>query len=69
MKRLALPLAVLFLLAACSGPAGEADEKSLESDAANIEGKADNAVNSAITEIEANAATDEGEGDEPVQKP
>jgi hypothetical protein len=69
MKRLALPLAVLLLLPACSGPAGEADEKSLESGAANIEGKADDAVNSAIKEIETNAATDEGEGDEPVQKP
>ena len=69
MKRYAAPMAALLLLSACSGPAGEADEKSLESDAANIEGKADDAVNSAIKEIETNAATDEGEGDEPVQKP
>ena len=69
MKRLAAALAGLLLLSACSGPAGESDEKSLEDDAAKIEAKADAAVNSSIADIDADAASDDGEGDEPVQKP
>ncbi len=69
MRAFAVHLSGLLLLSACSGPVGEADEKRLENDAAKIEAKADEAVNSTIKEIEADTTNDEGEGDEPVQKP
>jgi PBP1b-binding outer membrane lipoprotein LpoB len=68
MKRLSAFLFISLWLVGCSGPAGEPDEKKLEQRASEIEADANNAVNSAISDIDPSEGVDEIEGDEPAPK-